>query len=147
LVVFAQCYVCLRHDVTGNHSMSCTRLLHCCPNAVPLAGASKAASSTFSCSSEAMDPSASTPNLIQLALQHDHWSAVPLLIEAGVPWPDYIQPSWDLDNSQCRKLDMTAHGLVCLEVGFRKCQQPCAIISKCFDSCIQLVRVPDHWVI
>jgi hypothetical protein len=31
-------------------------------------------------------------SLIQLAFQHNHWAAVPLLIQAGAPWPDSFQP-------------------------------------------------------
>jgi hypothetical protein len=65
-----------------------------------------------------LEPSPGTPSLIELALQHNHWAAVPLLIEAGVPWPQGFQPSpWDVQSSQRHKQDSNAQYWFCMEVG------------------------------
>jgi hypothetical protein len=38
--------------------------------------------------------------LVQLALMRLHWKAVPLLIQAGAPWPDssFAAPQWDQEH-------------------------------------------------
>jgi hypothetical protein len=54
-------------------------------------------------------------NLIQLAFQHNHWAAVPLLIEAALPWPDGFQPpTWETAH------DLKTQPLQCLEVSRRR---------------------------
>jgi hypothetical protein len=52
-------------------------------------------------------------SLIQLAFQHNHWAAVPLLIQAGAPWPQgFHPPTWAAAH------DLKTHStpLQCLEV-------------------------------
>jgi hypothetical protein len=118
--------------------------LRCCLDAaILLAGATKATSTTLSCSG-AIDSSPATLNLTQSAFQHNHWAAVPLLIQAGVPWPEGLQPLWKVDGSQQRTNVVTAHGLACLEVGC--CIQvdvhapmSHAAIHICIGSCIRIV--------
>jgi hypothetical protein len=54
------------------------------------------------------------PSLIKLAIKHKHWAALPLLIQAGAPWPHNIQlPDWyTAFSKECK-----THGLRSLQVG------------------------------
>jgi hypothetical protein len=70
-------------------------------------------------------------NLIQLAFQHNHWDAVPLLIQAGVPWPKQFQPpTMDAGPSLCK-----------LEVSERERQGRAAQSRSAILWCLYLMMV------
>jgi hypothetical protein len=85
---------------------------------------------------------------IRAALQHNHWAAVSLLIQAGASWPQNWQPpTWKVPNKQMRRRRNAAVDVKFLEVsGVQtglgwKCK---SVHSKCICHCFcdEVVKMP-----